>query len=81
MHLIAKLGEEVQQGKLDEVTITTNGSQLHKMADDLFRAGVRRINVSLDTLDKDKFHHITRWGDLDKVLAGLEAARSAGSRD
>ena len=78
MHLIAKLGEEVKQGKLDEVTITTNGSQLHKMADDLFRAGVRRINVSLDTLDKDKFHHITRWGDLDKVLAGLEAARSAG---
>ena len=78
MHLIAKLGEEVGRGKLDEITITTNGSQLHKMADDLFRAGVRRINVSLDTLDKDKFHHITRWGDLDKVLAGLEAARSAG---
>ena len=78
MQLIRALGAEVKTGELDELTITTNGSQLVKMADDLFDAGVRRVNISLDTLDPDKFRQITRWGDLDKVLAGLRAAQSAG---
>lgn len=78
MQLISSLGDEVGRGNLDEVTITTNGSQLYKMADDLYQAGVRRINVSIDTLDKTKFKEITRWGDLDQVLSGIDAARSAG---
>jgi cyclic pyranopterin phosphate synthase len=78
MQLIRALGAEVKTGELDELTITTNGSQLVKMVDDLFDAGVRRVNISLDTLDPDKFRQITRWGDLDKVLAGLRAAQSAG---
>jgi cyclic pyranopterin phosphate synthase len=78
MQLIGNLGAEVGRGNLDELTITTNGSQLHKMADDLYRAGVRRINVSIDTLNTEKFKEITRWGDLGKVMDGLEAARSAG---
>ena len=78
IQLIDNLGAEVKAGNLDELTITTNGSQLTKMADDLYRAGVRRINVSIDTLNPRKFTEITRWGDLTKVLDGLEAARSAG---
>lgn len=78
MSLISNLGDEVKRGHLDEVTLTTNGSQLYKMADDLARAGVRRLNVSIDSLDHDKFKDITRWGDLGKVLDGLEAAKSAG---
>ena len=78
MHLIENLGAEVGRGNLDEITVTTNGSQLHKMADDLYRAGMRRVNVSIDTLDADKFKHITRWGDLTKVLDGIDSARSAG---
>ena len=78
MQLIRALGAEVKAGVLDELTNTTNGSQLVKMADDLFDAGVRRVNISLDTLDPDKFRRITRWGDLEKVLDGLRAAQSAG---
>ena len=78
MQLIRALGAEVKAGQLDELTITTNGSQLVKMADDLFDAGVRRVNISLDTLNPEKFRQITRWGNLDKVLAGLRAAQSAG---
>ena len=78
MQLIENLGAEVKSGMLDELTITTNGSQLSKMAGDLAKAGVRRVNVSLDTLDKTQFQKITRWGDLDQVLSGLEAAKSAG---
>ena len=78
LELISNLGAEVERGNLDEVSITTNGSQLYKMADDLYRAGVRRINVSIDTLDGEKFREITRWGDLGKVLDGLEAAAAAG---
>jgi len=77
MQLIGNLGAEVGRGNLEELTITTNGSQLYKMADDLYRAGIRRVNVSIDTLDAAKFREITRWGDLGKVLDGLEAARSA----
>jgi GTP 3',8-cyclase len=60
------------------LTLTTNGSQLEKYARDLRAAGIRRINVSLDTLDAEKFRAITRWGALDKVLAGIDAAQSAG---
>ena len=78
MQLIRNLGAEVKSGNLDELTITTNGSQLYKMADDLADAGVKRINVSIDTLEADKFKLITRWGDLAQVLDGLEAAKSAG---
>ena len=68
LSLISNLGDEVARGNLDELTLTTNGSQLYKMADDLARAGVRRLNVSIDSLNEDKFKEITRWGDLNKVL-------------
>ena len=78
MHLIRTLGAEVKAGNLDELTITTNGSQLEKVADDLFDAGVRRLNISIDTLDADKFREITRWGDLNNVLRGMQAAKQAG---
>ncbi|MCQ0971222.1 GTP 3',8-cyclase MoaA [Paracoccus sp. TK19116] len=65
---------------LDELTLTTNGSQLSRFADELADCGVRRINVSLDTLDPDKFASITRWGRLPQVLKGIEAAKRAGMR-
>ena len=70
----------LESGALKELTVTTNGSQLDRFADDLYAAGVRRINVSLDTLDAAKFQRVTRWGKLDKVLSGIEAARTAGLR-
>jgi GTP 3',8-cyclase len=70
----------VRTGALTELTLTTNGSQLAKFAAELADCGVRRINVSLDTLDRDKFRHITRWGDLDRVMEGLDAAQAAGIR-
>ncbi|MEN8197229.1 MAG: radical SAM protein, partial [Pseudomonadota bacterium] len=78
MSLIRNLGRHLDTGALDELTLTTNGSQLAKHAGDLHAAGVRRINVSLDTLDRAKFAAITRWGRLDQVFEGLKAARSAG---
>lgn len=78
MHLVRALGARVKAGDLEELTLTTNGSQLARFADDLFEAGVRRINVSVDTLDPDKFKAITRWGELPKVLEGIEAALKAG---
>ena len=78
MTLVSSLGRHLQSGALDELTLTTNGSQLQKYAQDLANVGVKRINVSLDTLDADKFRAITRWGDLHKVLDGIEAARAAG---
>ena len=78
MFLVRKLGESVQNGALDELTLTTNGSQLARYADELYDSGVRRINVSLDTLDPDKFHAITRWGDFSKVMEGIDAAQKAG---
>ena len=74
------MSRHLDSGALEELTVTTNGSQLEKMAGDLKACGVKRINVSLDTLDPDKFRAITRWGDLDKVLAGIEAALAAGLR-
>jgi cyclic pyranopterin phosphate synthase len=78
MHLVGELGRHVEQGHLDEVTLTTNGSQLARYAEDLYACGVRRINVSLDTLDPDKFRAITRWGDFSKVMEGIDAAQKAG---
>src|SRR6202451_1910439 len=78
MSLVRSLSRHLATGALGELTLTTNGSQLTRFAGELADHGVRRINVSLDTLDPAKFRAITRWGDLDKVLAGIEAARSAG---
>ncbi len=80
MTLFRSLGRHLKTGALDELTVTTNGSQLTRHAEALREAGVERINVSLDTLDPQKFAAITRWGKLDKVLAGIEAARKAGLR-
>lgn len=78
MTLISRLGRHLDSGKLEELTLTTNGSQLGRYADDLVKAGVKRINVSLDTLDEGKFARITRWGQLPKVLDGIRAAKQAG---
>jgi cyclic pyranopterin phosphate synthase len=78
MTLVASLSRHLASGALDELTITTNGSQLRKYAAELAAHGVKRINVSLDTLDAAKFRAVTRWGDLDKVLDGIAAARDAG---
>src|SRR6201987_5630918 len=78
MTLVDSLARHLAAGDLDELTLTTNGSQLGKYADELAAHGVKRINVSLDTLDPDKFRAITRWGDVDKVLAGIAAAQAAG---
>src|SRR6201997_2975286 len=78
MSLIRSLSRHLTSGALDELTLTTNGSQLARFAGELAACGVRRLNVSLDTLDAAKFREITRWGDLDKVLAGIEAALAAG---
>jgi cyclic pyranopterin phosphate synthase len=80
MTLFASLSRHLAEGNLDELTLTTNGSQLAKHAAELFSHGVRRINVSMDTLDPDKFRAITRWGDLDNVLTGIDAAQAAGLR-
>ena len=76
--LFRSLSRHLQTGDLKELTLTTNGSQLPKYAAELVDLGVKRINVSLDSLDADKFRHITRWGDLDKVKEGLAAAKKAG---
>ena len=78
MVLIRQLSRHLQSGALDELTLTTNGSQLSRFAAELADCGVRRINVSLDTLDAQKFRAVTRWGELDKVMAGLDAAQAAG---
>src|SRR6201992_89686 len=78
MSLVRSLSRHLKTGALNELTMTTNGTQLARFAHELADCGIRRINVSLDTLDAAKFRSITRWGELDKVLAGIEAARSAG---
>src|SRR5215467_5759381 len=78
MTLFASLSRHLAAGDLDELTVTTNGSQLGKYAGELVAHGVKRVNVSLDTLDPDKFRAITRWGDVDKVLDGITAAQDAG---
>ena len=74
------MGRHLEAGTLEELTVTTNGSQLERFAQDLAAAGVRRINVSLDTLDEDKFARVTRWGRLTQVLRGIAAAQAAGLR-
>ncbi len=79
MWFFERMGRHLGDG-LDELTVTTNGSQLAKHAKSLAEIGVKRVNVSLDTLDKAKFQEITRWGRLDQVLAGIEAAQAAGLR-
>ena len=78
MSLVRNLSRHLKSGALRELTVTTNGSQLAKYAGELVDAGVKRINVSLDTLDPDKFAAITRWGRLPQVLDGLAAAKAAG---
>ena len=80
MKLFHSLGRHIATGALSELTLTTNGSQLAKFASELAGCGVKRVNVSVDTLDPDKFRTITRWGDLGKVLAGVDAAQEAGLR-
>jgi cyclic pyranopterin phosphate synthase len=76
--LFRALGRHLETGALEELTLTTNASQLERYAGDLYSAGVRRINVSLDTLDPVKFKSVTRWGDLGNVLRGVDAAEAAG---
>lgn len=76
--LIERLARHLDSGALEELTLTTNGSQLEKMSKSLYQAGIRRINVSIDSLNREKFKQITRWGDLDKVLGGVFAAKAAG---
>lgn len=77
MEFIARLSRHKDSGLLDEITMTTNGSQLSKHAHEIKRLGIDRINVSIDTLDADKFAEITRRGHLEQVLEGLEAAKDA----
>ena len=78
MALVESLSRHLKSGSLEELTLTTNGSQLAKYANELALHGVRRINVSVDTLDPVKFKAITRWGDLGKVMEGIRAAQKAG---
>jgi GTP 3',8-cyclase len=78
MGLVRSLGRHLKNGDMDELTLTTNGSQLEKFAHELVESGVKRVNVSIDTLDADKFSEITRGGKLEQVQAGLAAAADAG---
>ena len=78
LSLFRNLSRHLKSDALKELTLTTNGSQLTKYASELVDCGVKRINVSMDSLDKDKFRELTRWGDLDKVQEGIRAARDAG---
>jgi GTP 3',8-cyclase len=80
MSLFRGLGRHLETGVLEELTLTTNGSQLAKYAKELAAIGVKRVNVSMDTLDKEKFRELTRWGDLDQVMHGIDAAQQAGLR-
>ena len=80
MSFFNSMSRHLDSGALEELTLTTNGSQLHRFASDLYSAGVRRVNVSLDTLDEQKFARVTRWGRLDQVLRGIDAAQNAGMR-
>ncbi len=80
MGLFQALSRHLKAGALEELTLTTNGSQLEKYAAELAACGVRRINVSLDSRDREKFKAITRRGDLDQVLAGIDAAQNAGMK-
>ncbi len=78
MTLFRSLSRHLASGALEELSVTTNGSQLAKFATELADCGVRRVNISLDTLDPDKFRAITRWGELARVMEGVDAAQKAG---
>ncbi len=80
MTFFRSMSRHLDSGALRELTLTTNGSQLERFAGELYAAGVRRVNVSLDTLDADKFARVTRWGRLDQVKRGIDAAQEAGLR-
>ncbi len=80
MTFFRSMSRHLESGALDELTLTTNGSQLSRFANDLAASGVKRVNVSLDTLDEEKFRQITRRGSLTKVMAGIDAAQNAGLR-
>ena len=80
MTFFQAMSRHLDAGTLKELTLTTNGSQLERFATDLYAAGVRRVNVSLDTLDEQKFADITRWGRLPQVLRGIDSAQAAGMR-
>ncbi|MCL3882786.1 GTP 3',8-cyclase MoaA [Marivita sp. GX14005] len=80
MTFFRAMSRHLESGDLKELTLTTNGSQLARFADDLYAAGVRRVNVSLDTLNEAKFADVTRWGRLPQVLRGIDAAQRAGLR-
>jgi cyclic pyranopterin phosphate synthase len=80
MTFFRSMTRHLDEGTLKELTLTTNGSQLERFAGDLYEAGVRRVNISLDTLDDQKFADITRWGRLPQVLRGIDAAQKAGLR-
>lgn len=80
MTFFQSMTRHLDSGALKELTLTTNGSQLEKYSDALYAAGVRRVNVSLDTLDEEKFARVTRWGRLPQVLRGIDAAQKAGLR-
>ncbi|WP_371059225.1 GTP 3',8-cyclase MoaA [Rhodosalinus sp. 5P4] len=80
MTFFEAMGRHLETGALKELTLTTNGSQLARFARPLYDAGVRRVNVSLDTLDEEKFARVTRWGRLPQVLDGIRAAQDAGLR-
>ncbi|GLT10590.1 cyclic pyranopterin monophosphate synthase [Sulfitobacter porphyrae] len=80
MTFFDSMTRHLDAGMLKELTLTTNGSQLERFAGDLYAAGVRRVNISLDTLDDAKFADITRWGRLPQVLRGVDAAQKAGLR-
>ncbi len=78
MWLFRRLARHLESGAMDELTVTTNGTQLPRYAQEMKAIGVERINVSLDTLDAEAFQRITRWGRIEKVFDGLRAAKSAG---
>lgn len=80
MTFFKSMGRHLETGALNELTVTTNGSQLERFAKDLYSAGVRRVNISLDTIDETKFADITRWGRLPQVMRGIDAAQAAGLR-
>ena len=78
MTFFQSMTRHLDSGALKELTLTTNGSQLERFAGDLYAAGVRRVNISLDTMDEKKFADITRWGRLPQVMRGIDAAQKAG---
>ena len=80
MAFFRAMSRHLDSGALKELTLTTNGSQLHRFAKDLYDCGVRRVNISLDTINAEKFAEITRWGRLENVIRGIDAAQDAGLR-